>query len=69
MDVFHNPAAWYPKTLDTCVTAGVLPYALRAALRAFKSDPFGFVAGMTLSEVVAGSMRIFTHSIWGRALF
>jgi hypothetical protein len=35
------------KTLDACVTPGVLPYALRAALRAFKSDPFGFVAGKT----------------------
>jgi len=35
------------KTLDACVTSGFLPFALRAALRAFKSDPFGFVAGMT----------------------
>ena len=35
------------KTLDACVTSGLLPFALRAALRAFKSDPFGFVAGMT----------------------
>jgi len=37
-------------SLDACVTSGVLPFALRAALRAFKSDPFGFVAGMTSIE-------------------
>jgi hypothetical protein len=24
---------------------------------------------MTLSRVFAGSMKIFTHSIWGRAVF
>ncbi|MGB5276928.1 MAG: hypothetical protein WBP02_07120, partial [Gammaproteobacteria bacterium] len=55
--------------LDTCVTSGVLPFALRASLWLFKIAPGDFVAGMTLSGVFAGSMEIFTHSIWGRALF
>ncbi|MGB5278264.1 MAG: hypothetical protein WBP02_13970, partial [Gammaproteobacteria bacterium] len=53
--------------LDTCVTSGVLPFALRASLWLFKIAPGDFVAGMTLSGVFAGSMKIFTHSIWGRA--
>jgi len=35
------------KTLDACVPAGILPFALRAALRAFKIAPGDFVAGMT----------------------
>jgi len=35
------------KTLDdACVTSGFLPFALRAALRAFKIAPGDFVAGM-----------------------
>ena len=44
----RNPAApGILQTLDTCVTPGFLPSALRAALRAFKIAPGDFVAGMT----------------------
>ena len=43
------------KSLDSSFISGALPYALRAALRAFKSDPFRFVAGMTVMCDSSGS--------------
>jgi hypothetical protein len=35
---------------DSRVISGLLPFALRAALRAFKSDTFEFAAGMTFRK-------------------
>ncbi len=49
MDVFHNPVAHraysFQRLAGYPVITGVLPFTLRAALRAFKFTPGKFVRG------------------------